>query len=169
MNVFDCCLSFLHSFIHSGKMYWVSSLCFVVVIHLLSPVRLFVTPWIAARQAPLSFTIAWSLLKFMSIELVMLSYHLILCCPLLLLLSVFPSIRVFSNKLTLPIRWPKYWNLASVLPVNIQSWFPLGLTGWSYCCPRESQEIFPAPQFKSMNSLVFSLLYGSTFTSVHDY
>ena len=128
MNVFDCCLSFLHSFIHSAKMYWVSSLCFVV-IQLLSPARLFVTPWIAAHQAPLSFTITWSLLKFMSIELVMLSYHLILCCPLLLLPSIFPSIRVFSNKSALPIRWPKYWTSASVLPMNIQSWFPLGLTG----------------------------------------
>ena len=67
----------------------------------------------------------------MSVESVMLSNHLILCCPLLLLHSIFPSIRVFSNELALPIRWPKYWSLASalVLPMNIQGWFPLGLTG----------------------------------------
>ena len=67
----------------------------------------------------------------MSIEMVMLSNHLILCHPLLLLPSVFPSIRVFSNELALRIRWPKYWASASatVLPTNIQGWFPLGLTG----------------------------------------
>ena len=75
----------------------------------LSRIRLFATPWTAACQAPLSFTVSWNLLKFMSIESVMPSNHLILC-PLLLLSSVFPSIRVFSNELALPIRWPKYWS-----------------------------------------------------------
>ena len=68
------------------------------------------TPWIAAGQAPLSSSISWILLKFMSIESVMPFNHLILCLPLLLLLSIFPSIRVFSNELALYIRWPKYWN-----------------------------------------------------------
>ena len=68
--------------------------------------------WIAAHQAPLSLTIAWSLPKFMSIELVMTSNHLILCYPLLLLPSIFPSIRVFSNELALRIRQPKYWNFS---------------------------------------------------------
>ena len=68
------------------------------------------TPWIAAYQAPLSFTISWSLLKLMSIELVMLSNHLIFCHPLLLLTSIFPSIRVFSNESALHIRGPKYWS-----------------------------------------------------------
>ena len=68
------------------------------------------TPWTAALQAPLSFTISQSLLTLMSIESVMLSNHLILCHPLLLLPSIFPSIRVFSNKLILHIRWPKYWS-----------------------------------------------------------
>ena len=79
-------------------------------------------PWTAAHQASLSSTFSWSLLKFMSIELVMLSNHLILCCPLLLLPSIFPSIRVFSSELALRIRWPKYGAsaLASVLPMNIQ-------------------------------------------------
>ena len=90
------------------------------------------TPWTAARQASLSFTISWSLLKFMSIELVMPSSHLLLCCPLLLPPLVFPSIRVFSNELTLHIRRPKYGASASasVLPMNIQDWFPLGWIGW---------------------------------------
>ena len=75
----------------------------------LSRVRLFLTPWIAACQAPLSSTVSWSLLKFMSIELMMISNHLILCHALLLLSSVFPTIRVFSNASALRIRWPKYW------------------------------------------------------------
>ena len=79
----------------------------VVAVHLLSHAQLFVTPWTAACQAPLSFTVSWSMLRFMSIESVMLSNHLILCCPLLLLPSIFPSIKVFSNESALHIRGPK--------------------------------------------------------------
>ena len=71
-----------------------------------------VTSWTVAPQAPLSFGISWSFLKFTSIELVMPSDYLIFCCPLPFLTSVFPSIRVFSNKLTLRIRWPKYWSFS---------------------------------------------------------
>ena len=82
----------------------------------LSRVRLFSTPWTAARQASLSFAISQSLLKFISVESLMLSNHLILCCPLLLP-SVFPSIGVFSNELVLCIRWPKYWSF-SISPSN---------------------------------------------------
>ena len=78
----------------------------------LSRVRLFVIPWTAARQASLSITDSWSLPKLMSIESVMPSNHLILCHPLLLLPSTFPSIRVFSNESALPIRWPKYWSFS---------------------------------------------------------
>ena len=91
---------------------------------------LFATPWTAARQASLSFTISRSLIRLMSIESVMPSNHLILFCPCLLLPSIFSSTRVFSNGSALCIRWPKYWSftLASVLPMNIQGWFPLGLT-----------------------------------------
>ena len=87
-----------------------------------SSVQLFVIPLMAACQASLSFTITWSLLKFTSIETVMLSNHLILFCALLLLPSIFPSIRVFSNESALCIRRPKYWifSSASVLPMNIQ-------------------------------------------------
>ena len=78
-----------------------------------------VTPWTAAYQASLSITNSWSLLKLMSIKLVMLSNHLTLCCPLLLLLSGFPSIMVFSNESALPIRWPKYWSFSfSINPSN---------------------------------------------------
>ena len=96
----------------------------------LSCVWLFATPWTVAHQASLSITNSLSLLKLMSIELVMPSSHLILCCPLLLP-STFPSIRVFSNESALCIRRPEYWWVsASVLPMNIQDWFPLGRTGW---------------------------------------
>ena len=77
-----------------------------------SHVRLFVTPWTAACQASLSITNSWSLLTFMSIKSVMPSNHLIFCCPLLLLPSIFPNIRVFSNESALCIRWPKYWSFS---------------------------------------------------------
>ena len=77
------------------------------------------TPWTAAHQASLSITNSWSLLKLMSIELEMPSNHLILCCPLLLLPSIFPSIRVFSNESVLHVKWPKYWSFSfSISPSN---------------------------------------------------
>ena len=88
-------------------------------VQLLSQVQLFVTPWTAACQASLSITSTWSLPKLMSIESVMSSNHLILCCPLLLLPSIFPSIRVFSSESVLCIRWPKYWSLSfNISPSN---------------------------------------------------
>ena len=83
---------------------------FHVVVQSLSRVRLLATPWTAAHQASLSFTLSQSLLKLASVESVMPSNHLVLCRPLLLLPSVFPSIRVFSNESALLIRWPKYWS-----------------------------------------------------------
>ena len=86
------------------------SVCLLKTVRSLSHVQLFVTPWTAAHQASLSFTISQSLLKFIFIELMMLSNHFILYHPLLLP-SIFPSIMVFSNESTLPIRWPKYWSL----------------------------------------------------------
>ena len=93
-------------------------------VQLLSRVRLFVTPWTAAHQASLSSTNSWSLLKLMSIESVMPSNHLILCHPLLLLSSIFPSSRVFSNESALRIRWPKYWSFSfSISPSNEYSGF----------------------------------------------
>ena len=104
-----------------------------------------VTPWTAACQASLSFTISQSLLKCMSVELVMPSSHLILCCPLLLLPSIFLSIRVFSNESALHIRWPKVGASASasVLPMSIQDWFPLGLTGLISLQFKELPRVFP--------------------------
>ena len=88
-------------------------------VHLLSHVRLFATPWTAACQAYLSITNSRRLLKLMSIESVMSSYHLTLCCPLLLLPSIFPSIRVFSNESVLCIRWPKYCSFSfNISPSN---------------------------------------------------
>ena len=91
----------------------------LVVVQLLSCSQLFVTPWTAARQGSLSFTISWSFLKLMSIEAVTPSNHLLLCAPLLFLPSIFPSIRVFSNELDLHIRWPKYWSFSfSISPSN---------------------------------------------------
>ena len=99
----------------------------------LSHVRLFVIPWTAARQASWSITNSWSLLKLMSTESMMPSNYLILCHPLLLLPSIFPSLRVFFNESALCIRWSKYWSFTFSVrpsfPVNIQGWFPLGLTG----------------------------------------
>ena len=89
------------------------------VVQSISTVQLFATPWTAACQASLSFTLSWSLFRFMSIELMMLSNHLILCRPLLLLPSIFPSIRVFSSESALRIRWPKNWSFNfSMNPFN---------------------------------------------------
>ena len=98
----------------------------------LNHVWCFAAPWTAAHQASLSITSSQSLLKLTSIESVMPSNHLILCRPLLLLPSIFPSIRVFSNESALCIRWPKYWSSAStsVLPIYTQDLSPLGWTGW---------------------------------------
>ena len=98
-------------------MWSISLAYFSLVIQLLSRVQLFMTPWTAARQASLAITNSRSLLKLMSIVSVMPSNQLILCRPLLLLPSVFPSIRVFSNESVLCIRWPKYWNF-SISPSN---------------------------------------------------
>ena len=141
-------------------------------VQLLSPVQLFVTPWTAAHQASLSITSSWSLLKLMSIESVLPSSHLILCRPLLLQPSISPSIRVFSRESVLCIRWPKYWSFSfSISPSNGYS----GLTSFRMdwldllAVPRDSQESSPAPQFESIISLVFSLLYDPILISIHDY
>ena len=134
----------------------------VAVVQLSNQVHLFATLWIA-HQASLSLTISWSLLKFTSIELVMPSNHLILCCPLLLLSSVFSSIRVFSNESAVHIRWPKYQSL-SISPFNQYAglisfkidWFDLlAVQGTLHECS-------PAPQFES-------ILYGLALTSIHDF
>ena len=103
----------------------------IVVVQSLSCVCLFAIPWTAAHQASLSFTISWSLNKLMSIESVMPSIYLILCHPLVLLPSVFPSIRVFSNESSLCIRWPMYWTFSfSIRPSNEYSWLISFRTDW---------------------------------------
>ena len=105
---------------------------YISSVQSLSCVRLFATPWIAARQASLSITNSRRSLRLTSIEWVMPSSHLILCCPLLLLPPIPPSIRVFSNDSTLHMRWPKYWSFSfSIIPPkNTQDWSPLEWTGW---------------------------------------
>ena len=143
-----------------------------VGVQLLSCVWLFATPWTAARQASLSFINSWSLLKLLSIESVMPSNHLILCHSLLLLPSIFPSIRVFSNESVLHIRWPKNWSFSFNLSpskeysglVSFRIWL-----FWFPCSPRTSQESSPTPQFRSINSSALSLLYGPTLMSIQDY
>ena len=94
-------------------------ICLFSLVQSLSRVQLFVTPWTTARQTSLSITDSWSSPQLMSIKSVMPSNHLILCCPLLLLPSIFPSIRVFSNESALCIRWPKYWSFSfNISPSN---------------------------------------------------
>ena len=116
-----------------------------LVVQLLTCVVLFVTPWTATCQASLSFTISLNLLRLMSIELMMPSNHLILCCLLLLLPSIFPSIRVFSNELALRIRWPKCWGFSfSINPSNEYSGLiSLGLTGLISLLSKGLSRVFP--------------------------
>ena len=122
-------------------------------------------------QASLSFTISQSLLKLMSIESVIPFNHLTLCHPLLLLPSIFPSIRVFSNELVLHIRWTKFWSFSfSISPSNEYSGLiSFRILFWSPCCPEDHQESSPTPQFKSNNSLTLSILYDPTLMSIHGY
>ena len=100
------------------------------------------------------------------------SNHLIFCCPLLLLPSIFPNIRVFSKQSALCIRWPKYWSFSfNISPSNEHPGlisFSTGLVG-SPCSPRDSQESSPTPQFKSTNSPALSFLYSPALTSIHDH
>ena len=145
---------------------------FVIVVQSLSRVQLSVTPWTSAPQASLSFTISRNLLKLVSIESVIPSNRLILCRPLLLLPSIFSSIRVFSNELTVHIMWPNYWSFSfSISSSNEYSelislridWFDL------LAVQGTLKESSPAPQFESISSSALSLLYGPTLTSIHDY
>ena len=129
-------------------------------------------PWTAARHAPLSFTISWSLLKLTSIETVMTSSDLIFCHPLLLLPSIFPSIRDISNESALWIRWPKYWSFRfSISPANEYS----GLISFRIDCfdPLAVQvtlrSLLQHHTSESINSSALSLLYGPTLKSIHDY
>ena len=141
---------------------------------MLSCVQLFDTPWTEACQTSLSFTISWSLLKLVSIASVMSSNHLILCHPLLLRHSIFPSFIVFS------IRKDSQFfasggqsigasALASVLPMNIQDWSPLGWTGWISLQSKGLSRVFSNPTVQKHHSPALSFLYSPTLTSIHDY
>ena len=137
----------------------------------LSPVQLFATPQTAVRQASLSITNSQSSLKPMSIESVMPSNHLILCRPLLLLPSIFPSIRVFSNESILHIRWPKYWSFSfNISPSNEHP----GLISFrtdrlDLLAVQGTLKSLLPQKFKSINSSVLSFLYSPTLTFIDDY
>ena len=142
------------------------SLCHLVV-QSISHVRLFVTPWTAAQQASLSF-ISLNLFKLISIKLLMPSNHLILCPPpgpFFLMLSIFPSIKVFSSESALHIRWPKYWNF-TISPSNNYSWLISFWIDWFDLVVQGTLKSSPVPR---ISSSVLSLLYGPALTSVHDY
>ena len=132
----------------------------------------FATPWTAARQASLSITNSRSLIKLMSIEPVMPSNHLILCCSLLLPPSIFPSIRVFSSESVLHIRWPKDWSFSfSISPSNEYSGLISFRIDWLDLLAAQGtlKSLLPTPQFKSVSSSALSFLYGPTLTSIHDH
>ena len=114
-------------------------------VHSLSRVWLFATPWTVAHQASLSITNSRSLLKLMFTESVMPSNHLILCRPFLLLPSIFPSIRIFSNESVLCIRWPNYWSFSFSISLSneYQDWFSLGRTGWISLQSKGLSRVFP--------------------------
>ena len=137
----------------------------------LSHVQLFVTPWTAAQQASKSITNPQSPPKPMSIELVIPSSHLILCHPLFLLPSIFPSIRVFSNVSALHIRWPKYWSFSfNISPSNEYPGRISFTMDWlDLLTVQGTQDISPTSQFKIINSLVLSFLYSPTLTFRHDF
>ena len=146
-------------------LYWSIS-----TVQWLSCVWLFATPWTVAHQASLSITSSWSLPKLMSIELVMPFNNLILCHPLSLLPSIFPSIKVFPNESVLRIRWSKYRSSASasVLPMNIKDWFLLGLT---FSIPWQSKglsRVFSNTTVQK-HQFFFNFLYGLTLTSICNY
>ena len=138
---------------------------------MLSRVRLFVIPWTAAHQASLSIINSWSLLKLMSIESVIPSNHLILCCPLLLLPSSLPSIWVFSSESVLHIRCPKSWSFSfSIIPSNEYSGLIIFRIAWfDLIAVQGTLKSSPAPQFKITNSLALSFLYGPALISIHDH
>ena len=154
----------------SGR-FFTTSPTSVSPVQSLSHVWLFATPWTAAHQASLSITNSRSLLKLMSFESVMPSNHLILCRPLLLLPSIFPSIRVFSNESVLCIRWPKYWSFSlSISPSSEYSGLISFRMDWlDLLAVQGTQESSPTSQFKSINSSVLSLLHSPILTSIHDH
>ena len=133
--------------------------------------RLFVTQWTTACQASLSITNFWGLPKIMFIESVMTSNHLILCWPLLLLPSIFPNIRVFSNESVLHIIWPQYWSFSfSISPSNEHSGLiSLGWTGWISLQSKGLSRVFANTTLQKHQFFLAQLSYSPTLTSIHDY
>ena len=130
------------------------------------------TPWTSAHQISLSFTTSQSLLKLISVESVMPSNHLNLCHSLLLLPSIFPSNRVFSNESALHIRWPKYWSfIFSISPSNEYSGLISCRIDWFDLLAAQGtlKSLLQHHSSKSINSLALSFLYSRTLTSMHDY
>ena len=126
-------------------------------------------PWTAAHQAPLSFTVSQGLCKLMSVESVMPSNHLVLSCPLLLLPSIFPSIRVFSNESVLHIRWPKYWSFSfKISPSNEHPGLISFRMNWLDLLAVQGT-LKSLLQHHSINFSALSFLYSPTLTSIHDY
>ena len=140
----------------------------IVVVRLLSHVKLFATPWTTGHQASLSLTISRSLLRFMSIGSVMPSNHLSVI-PFSSYPQSFPASGSFLMSWLFASDGQSTGASASVLPMDIQGWFPSGLTGLISLLPKDSQESYPIPQFKSISSSLLSLLYGPTLTPIHDY
>ena len=139
-------------------------------VQLLSRVQLFATPWTAACQASLSITNSRSLTRFMSIESLMPSSHLILCHSLHLLPPITPSIRVFSTESTLHMRWPKYWSFSfSISLSNEYSGLISFRMDWLHLLAiQDTLESSPTAQFKSINSAL-SFLYSPTLTFIYDH
>ena len=140
-------------------------------IQSLNRVHLLATPWNTGCQASLSITNSQSSPKLMSIDLVMPSNYLILCRPLLLLSSIFPSIRVFSNESALCIRWPKYWSFSfNINPSNEHPGLISFRMDWlDLPAVQGTLKSSPTPQFKSINSSAHSFRYSPTLTSIHDH
>ena len=175
----DAAISILYGTFHAHPFQIIALLCslsyfcyFLDIfssVQSLSHVQLFTTPWTTARQA--SIINSRSSPKLMSIESVMPSIHLILCRPLLLLPSIFPNIRVFSNESAFRIRWPKYWSLSfNISPSNEHPGLISFRMDWlDLLAVQGTRKSSPTPQFKSINSSVLSFLHSPTLISIHDH
>ena len=145
--------------------------CIFLVVQSLSHVQLFVTPWTIAHQAPLSSTVSWSLLKFMSVELVVLFNHLILCHPFLLLPSILPASGSFRMSWLFASGGQNIGASASalVLPMNIQGWFSLGLTSLISLLSKGLSRVFSNTTVQKHQLFGAQPSYSPTLTSIHDY
>jgi len=162
----SCNINFFSMVKHAIKWYYFSS------VQSLSCFWLFVTPWIAEHQASLSITNSGSSPKLMCIESVMTSSHLILCCPLLLLPPIPPSIRVFSNESALRMRWPKYWSLSlSIIPSNEHPGLVSFRMDWLDLLAVQGtlKSLLQHHSSKASIFLALSFLHSPTLTSIHDH